>query len=290
LKNAVYRFLNKEGNILYIGKATVLEDRMKNHEHLDEKCYNAIDKIEYIELDNSDEMSIYERYLINIYSPKYNISYNNSSTFCFELPKKTWKNYPGKVLKKELKSNERRLSGLIKKHRENKDYIIRSNKKWLVISKEKGDERKKRFEEIHNNMFILKDSEENKIFLINIIQNSETISIVDYENVFEELMVFGGRVCYKDEELKLFPESFVALYLNGEYLTIVMNSKNDLKLSNTIVLSNNYEKEIRSKFIPIEVEVDHRDIVFNTSNFFYEDKMFRFVINETQTQFKKYIN
>lgn len=89
----VYRFLNKKGEIIYIGKTKELMKRIKSHNHLSKLCYNNVDKIEYITLNNQDEMSIYERYLINKYNPKYNREYKNNSTFEFELPEKEWKEY-----------------------------------------------------------------------------------------------------------------------------------------------------------------------------------------------------
>lgn len=89
----VYRFLNKNDDIIYIGKTINLNNRQKSHIHLPKECYDECIKIQYIKLDNQDEMSIYERYLINIYNPKYNTQYNNQSTFCFELPNKEWKDY-----------------------------------------------------------------------------------------------------------------------------------------------------------------------------------------------------
>lgn len=86
----VYRFLNKNNEIIYIGKAKNLNFRIKNHKHLPKECYNEINKIEYIKLNNCDESSIYERYLINKINPKYNTQYNNESSFSFELPELKW--------------------------------------------------------------------------------------------------------------------------------------------------------------------------------------------------------
>lgn len=91
----VYKFIDKENNVLYIGKTNNLKNRMEEHfgstGHLDNQCYNSTDKILYIELNNEDEMSIYERYLINKISPIYNKKHNNNSKFSFELPELEWK-------------------------------------------------------------------------------------------------------------------------------------------------------------------------------------------------------
>jgi DNA-binding XRE family transcriptional regulator/predicted GIY-YIG superfamily endonuclease len=70
----VYRFLNKDNDILYIGKTenTSLDFRMKSHTHLPDECYLNVNKIEYIEFKNRNLMIICERYLIPTIKPKYN--------------------------------------------------------------------------------------------------------------------------------------------------------------------------------------------------------------------------
>ena len=42
MKNCVYRFINKENEIIYIGKSKNLEKRLKGHDHLPNKCYEEI--------------------------------------------------------------------------------------------------------------------------------------------------------------------------------------------------------------------------------------------------------
>ena len=85
----VYKFLNKENEIIYIGKAKSIKSRLSGHSHLEEECYKEISYIEYCKLNNSNESSIYERYLINKHSPKYNKEFDNNSEFakppCFNI-------------------------------------------------------------------------------------------------------------------------------------------------------------------------------------------------------------
>lgn len=89
----VYRFLNTNNEVIYIGRSKDLKNRISSHNHLSEDCYKEIDRIEYIKCLNDDESSIYERYYINILNPKYNSQYKNNSEFSFELPEKEWKLY-----------------------------------------------------------------------------------------------------------------------------------------------------------------------------------------------------
>ena len=73
MKNCVYRFLNKDNEIIYIGKATNLKNRIATHNHLPKSCYDERVKIEYIAFENEYEMDFAERYFIPKYKPKYNI-------------------------------------------------------------------------------------------------------------------------------------------------------------------------------------------------------------------------
>ena len=72
MKNCVYRFLDKNNNIIYVGKAKNLKSRLNSHNHLSEKCYDEIEKIEYISFGNENDMDFAERYFIHKENPKYN--------------------------------------------------------------------------------------------------------------------------------------------------------------------------------------------------------------------------
>ncbi|MCY7916174.1 nucleotide excision repair endonuclease [Bacillus vallismortis] len=94
----VYKFLNEEDEILYVGKTKNLRNRMErahftNNGHLPTNCYIETKKVKIAKVANNDEMSIYERYLINILNPKYNTQINNRTIFNFELPELDWKDY-----------------------------------------------------------------------------------------------------------------------------------------------------------------------------------------------------
>lgn len=73
MKNCIYRFINKENEIIYIGKAKDLKSRIKNHNHLTEECYSEVAFIEYATFDTEHEMDFAERYYIQKINPKYNI-------------------------------------------------------------------------------------------------------------------------------------------------------------------------------------------------------------------------
>lgn len=107
MKNCVYRFLNKDNEIIYIGKAVNLKNRITNHSHLPKECYNERVKIEFVEFDTTDDMDFAERYYIMKFKPKYNtvLSDKNMNISSMELDIKIWKAINEKDNKEEFNEN-----------------------------------------------------------------------------------------------------------------------------------------------------------------------------------------
>lgn len=80
----VYRFLNKNYEVIYVGKSIHLIIRMNQHfsetSHLPNECYYEVNKVEYITLASEKEMDETEKYYISLWKPKYNIRDVNSKT------------------------------------------------------------------------------------------------------------------------------------------------------------------------------------------------------------------
>lgn len=95
MRNCVYRFLDEDGNLLYIGKAKNLEERMRNHNHLPKECYNKRKTIEYVEFPTVEDMNIVERVLIAMLKPPYNteLKQNNITIHIMELSNLKWRIY-----------------------------------------------------------------------------------------------------------------------------------------------------------------------------------------------------
>lgn len=72
----VYRFLDSQYNILYIGSTTALRKRIRKHNHLPKECYERTKHIEYFRVNNEVDAKIYEVYLINKYRTPFNSEYN----------------------------------------------------------------------------------------------------------------------------------------------------------------------------------------------------------------------
>lgn len=90
--NYLYYFLNKDDEIIYIGKTKDLKRRMKEHflkGHLDQECYRNVYKIMATEVNDSKyDTEICETLLINKYKPIYNTDkkYNeNNNKTSFNL-------------------------------------------------------------------------------------------------------------------------------------------------------------------------------------------------------------
>lgn len=67
----IYKHLNNEEEIIYIGKSKSLLYRQRQHRENSE-WFGEIDSIEYCIFDSKIEMDIAELYYINKYNPKYN--------------------------------------------------------------------------------------------------------------------------------------------------------------------------------------------------------------------------
>ena len=86
----IYKFIDKFGKIIYIGRTYNLKVRINSHfsnGHLDLECYDEVEFIEFAEIPNEADMYILEIYLISKYSPKYNSQYKNMEcSFMLEEP------------------------------------------------------------------------------------------------------------------------------------------------------------------------------------------------------------
>ena len=86
-KPGCYQFLNKEGIIIYVGKAKSLKNRVssyfnKNLPNLKTKVLvNKIADIKYIVVDNESETLLLENNLIKEYQPRYNVLLKDDKTY-----------------------------------------------------------------------------------------------------------------------------------------------------------------------------------------------------------------
>jgi len=112
----VYRFLDLNQETLYVGKTKNLTGRIRSTHftklgHLPDECYNETEIVVYSECLSESDMSIQERYLINMLKPKYNDKLNRSDTFSFTINCFDWKYLPFVRPEERPKKNNR--SGLL---------------------------------------------------------------------------------------------------------------------------------------------------------------------------------
>jgi excinuclease ABC subunit C len=83
----VYIFCGKKGEILYIGKANNLKERVKNHfnqpNYKDNLFINEVEKIGYIPLSSEVEALILESQLIKKLQPKFNILFRDDKNYFY---------------------------------------------------------------------------------------------------------------------------------------------------------------------------------------------------------------
>jgi len=86
-KPGVYKFIDKNGKIIYIGKAKNLKKRISSYfskKHLDSKTRILVSKIEtidYVAVDSESDALLLENNLIKEYQPKYNILLKDDKTY-----------------------------------------------------------------------------------------------------------------------------------------------------------------------------------------------------------------
>lgn len=94
----VYKFLDVDNNILYIGKTADIKERMYQHfgkfSHLPKECYEKVCKIEYLEINDSVDATVVEKFLINKFCPKFNSNYVDTNIiYSLKNENFVWKTY-----------------------------------------------------------------------------------------------------------------------------------------------------------------------------------------------------
>lgn len=164
IKNCVYRFINDKEDIIYIGKASNLIKRLRNHNHLPKECYEERKIVEFITFETEEEMNIAERYFIAKIKPKYNIEFSkNDIYFKIEnLDSALWKIYNPKEIEKEKVIKEKiKLNVIV----DDIDYKIKELEIGIKFLKEEflKTERESNEEALLRKLINLKINEVNKI-------------------------------------------------------------------------------------------------------------------------------
>lgn len=94
--NYIYRFINYDDVVIYIGKTGNIKNRMRQHftrGHLPPECYEQIARIEYAKVGTEYNAEIYETFYIETYHPIFNTDKKykeKSDDIRVEMPKIKW--------------------------------------------------------------------------------------------------------------------------------------------------------------------------------------------------------
>ena len=144
----IYKFINKEGEVIYVGQTKNIKDRLMTHlrtNFICEECYKEIEVIEHSKIEDLYNPLYVERYFITKYNPKYNTKdYFDEFKENKEFEKMKWEviNYKDflvdallgrKYLKKEHKEIDASFGDLV--FSKEIEYLISSNgikKTWVA--------------------------------------------------------------------------------------------------------------------------------------------------------------
>ncbi|WP_214873489.1 nucleotide excision repair endonuclease [Exiguobacterium sp. s140] len=116
----VYRFLDKDFNVIYVGRTLNIKSRMNSHfgsgGHLPSSVYQKVVRIDYMETKTQGDMKIKELYYISKYQPKYNTVDKGTVSIQLDELQDVWVSFKKDDVVKEMLDTEE----LIKSGKEKK--------------------------------------------------------------------------------------------------------------------------------------------------------------------------
>ena len=115
-KPGVYLMHDKEDNVIYVGKAVVLKNRVRQYFRKNnktariEKMVSLIDHFEYIVTDNEAEALILECNLIKKYRPKFNVLLKDDKTYPY-IKVDVKSDFPNVIITRRLQHDGSRYFG-----------------------------------------------------------------------------------------------------------------------------------------------------------------------------------
>lgn len=275
LDNCIYRFLDKNNEVIYIGKARKLIQRINNHSHLPKSCYEEKCAVEFTSFDTEDEMDIAERYFVPKYKPKYNTMMGNRNIgmSLMEFDNKEWitlekyyeieniKKLKEIELKKIKKANEKALNLAIIKAEILCDMKIDRDK---VIKLEDVDEIINNYNKIQEEIEVCKHQE-----LIRVKEENEAKELQKYLNkkvmcistgeIFDNILEFkikfyeGTNISFTDliygakgnfGSCYTYHPEYYGVYVSPLFTDVFEGYDNERKLYHRVYQSENIRKVI----------------------------------------------
>lgn len=88
-----YRFVNNDSEIIYVGKTGDLKQRLERHQSKNDRKYQEMKYVEYIETQKAIDAFILETYYINKYLPKYNNNWQKKDGTSLKIDDYQWELY-----------------------------------------------------------------------------------------------------------------------------------------------------------------------------------------------------
>lgn len=126
----VYRLLNEDDEIIYVGKTNSLPTRTNQHfskfSHIYPKTQGEATKIQYLAMYSTSMMDMREIYYINLYKPKYNTKYmyDEPKFMISEFSKDIWQDYNLTEIKNINKEQLNQAIKSVFKRKRNGKYLV----------------------------------------------------------------------------------------------------------------------------------------------------------------------
>lgn len=300
MKNCIYRFLDDNDNIIYIGKAKNLKSRLNGHNHLSKKCYDETKRVEYISFKNENDMDFAERYFIHKENPKYNtaLSDKHIDINVIGLDMLSWLKY--NESNKDKNTSENKIKIITSKQREELELLRVKQNTIIDIYRESDipDDLKEiisiRIDEASKNTKKMESSITKKLIANGI--DKETAKIYVHHNIYDKEEIINKNLkkiedkylneCleqidkngyYKQNIYILIDEHFIPTYtgidyywlsfLEGQWLTHMPKGCERFKLDNNVKdrLVQGIIKNIESKISQIYGEIK-KDLIILKGN------------------------
>lgn len=197
----VYRFINHNNQIIYVGRTVNITTRMSAHfgknGHLPADCYKSVARIDYLSVKTKNDMKIKELYYISKYKPRYNTADMHDTSLNLNELEDAW------VVYEQSKKNEPHLLEALKQ-------------KMKTLSKE-NKEQQLIIDKLKNERVLLPSMQANEraLFLKDVGYDAEFISAVFHcESLSNDNLYKKLRLALLGEERV---ESFFKDVLKKEY-------------------------------------------------------------------------
>jgi len=243
----VYRFVNEDNQVIYVGRTENLHQRLKKHfsgkGHLPQKCYDSVARVDYLTFKNKNDMKIKEIYYISVYQPAFNKVDVGKIDLRFNQVEDAWTRLTSE--------NERLLSEINQLKTQNKQLKSKKTsleKKYQTLSRKVSHKHKSFLEAVE----VLKQEDD----IVFCFLEQDKCKMVLYKN--DESQIRGLYYDYQSMDSTAGMRYFVPLELADK--AEVNITINDIDSQYKIAM---YEQSLRScqqwspLDIPFQVDIEH---------------------------------